>query len=75
VVPVAGALWFAQNGFDVERSRRQVVGLGRRLRLVGPEGAGSDKGGKKGGAKAAAAPAPAAPVVVETKAPAKKGWW
>ncbi|KAI8474148.1 MAG: septin-like protein [Monoraphidium minutum] len=73
VVPVALALWFAQNGFDVQKSKEQLRSATRRARsrVGGAIGGGGGKGG--GGAAEAAAAPPAPPV--PPPAPKKKGWF
>ena len=89
VAPVAAALWFAQNGFDVERSRRQLRAAARRLRLVGDgEGGGSSGSGGKaaaGGGSSSAGGGKQKQQKQQGKQqdkapaapapPAKKGWW
>ncbi|GBF99885.1 hypothetical protein Rsub_12681 [Raphidocelis subcapitata] len=79
VLPVAAALWFAQNNFDVEKSKEQLRSAARRVGLTGRGGKGQQQGGGKakgkGKAAEAAPPPPPAPVVVEAPAPKKRGWF
>ncbi|KIY92660.1 hypothetical protein MNEG_15302 [Monoraphidium neglectum] len=84
VVPVALALWFAHNGFDVEKTKGQVKSAARHVRASvggafgggkrGGDGGSSGaqaKGGKERGVAPAAAPPPPepAPLVVVVEPP------
>lgn len=74
VIPVAGALWLAQNGFDVRKCKEQAQAAARRLPVPRRRGGSSSssssdaeqppagKGRKRGAAgEAAAPPLPPAP--------------